>query len=116
MSNHDCNLKMDEFCCVCVAEEIEAKDAEIERLTAELSRLRQHCHKISAEMSDQAAMDYIAKLEADRDKWMASSLDETARCLKLEAVRKATVMYLNDSSIYKMRKLEEALKNTEVKE
>ena len=38
--------------------------AEIERLTAELSRLRQHCHKISAEMSDQAAQDRIAKLEA----------------------------------------------------
>ena len=38
----------------------------------------------SAETIEEMAGE-IAKLEADRDKWMASSLDETARCLKLDA-------------------------------
>ena len=47
-----------------VVKDAEEAADEIERLTGELIRMRQHCHKISAEMSDKAARDRIAKLDA----------------------------------------------------
>ena len=58
MRNHDCNLKMDEFCCVCVAEEIEAKDKRIAKLEYLLKRFLKYGYSnalhqaVKAEVSD----------------------------------------------------------------
>ena len=94
--------------------QIERLENKIEQLTAERD-LSRRCHK-QAEASITRAWDRVIKLEVELEKeeeygaYQASRAHRLEqRVAKLEAVRKATVMYLNDSSIYKMRKLEEAL-------
>jgi len=57
MSDHDCNLKMDEFCCVCVAEEIEAKDKRIAELEAIIYR---NCDPMAAVDGDAKVIYAIA--------------------------------------------------------
>lgn len=77
---HDCTLKMDKFCSICICEEIEAKEKRIEELEA----LCQF-HIAESKKVDEVVLKENAKLKALEQRLRAASMDDFDRIAELEA-------------------------------